>query len=102
MGRGRAQQAASGRLLEAAGDIDRGEGVGPQRDPDPVVLPERQFPFAVECDISKAELLSIFQSRVEAHMKHLIQRYQIDFTKSNLFGTPATPVVAPAAEVDAQ
>jgi hypothetical protein len=52
--------------------------------------------------ITHAELLGIFNARVEAGMKHLVQRYQIDFTKANLFGTPATPVVAPAAEVDAQ
>lgn len=56
------------------------------------------LPFAVECDISKAELLSIYQARVEAHMKHLVQRYQIDFTKANVnIAAPALPS-APVAE----
>ena len=53
------------------------------------------IPFTVECDISKTELLSIFQNRVEAHMRHLVQRYQIDFTKAN-----ATIAAPPLPRVD--
>lgn len=52
--------------------------------------------------ITHGELLGIFNARVEAGMKHLVQRYQIDFTKANVFAAPALPAAPAAAEVDAQ
>ena len=62
------------------------------------------IPFTVECELSKAELLSIYQARVEAHVKHLAQRYQIDFAKANVFAPPLpiAPGTLAAAEEGAQ
>ncbi|QZI85601.1 hypothetical protein CPT_Suzuki_028 [Stenotrophomonas phage Suzuki] len=52
--------------------------------------------------VSREELLSIFQARVEATTKHLRQRYQIDFVPSTTLAAvraDAKPAVT-LAEVD--
>ena len=49
--------------------------------------------------VTREELLSIFQARVEATTKHLRQRYQIDFVPStalSVTGHAAAPPAPPA------
>ena len=49
-----------------------------------------------EVKITRDELLSVINTRIEANVKHLAQRYQLDFAKANV-NTVAPVVLAPAA-----
>lgn len=53
-------------------------------------------------ELSRDELLTVFQTRIDAGMKHLAQRYQIDFTKANVnagvLGSSSAPTAPVAAD----
>lgn len=49
-----------------------------------------------EVKITRDELLTLVNARIEANVRHLAQRYQMDFTKANV-NSVAPIIPAPAA-----
>ncbi len=53
-------------------------------------------------ELTRDELLGVFQTRIDAGVKHLAQRYQMDFAKANVNAISSSTPAAPAAEASAQ